>query len=54
MLHIATITFRRPLAQLTPSQREALADVLSPYAADIKKGTCIGEPLVRVEIPDAE
>ena len=51
---IAQITYLVPPASLTTAEREKLADLLSGYAADLRKGGSTGGHYVEFTIPEAD
>lgn len=54
MKYLGRLEFLKPLQDLTPGERERLADLLSGYAADIRKGAVLGCPWVDFYVVEGE
>lgn len=54
MTPILHLSWLIPPKELSRSMREAVADTLSGYAADILKGATIGEVSVTIGLPETD
>ena len=54
MLYVGRLELVRRMNDLTPKERERVADVLSGYAADIRKGEATGTLVVDLYVEPGE
>ena len=50
LLYVGRLEFTKRLSDLTPRERERLADVLEGYASDIRKQAVTGSPTVELYV----